>query len=263
MAADRCPEIKDGLQCVLPVGHTEPHQLPADSGWGGPAPIPSIAVVAPQTVPAAGSIDPAGVNPLAGAGAYPVRLMIDPTKTSMHRLWGIPFFGVLARIILAIPVLVGITIIGFVLYIATYVSWIPVLFTGRQADWIYALMATYIDLGSRGGAYVCLLVGGYPLSSDFGVRVEIDRNQHFNRLWGIPFFGVLARTILLIPHFVVLAILWIVAFFLVFVNWIPVLVTGRQADAIVRFLGGTIRWTMRVDAYASLVASPYPPFSLD
>lgn len=52
MAADRCPAIKDGLQCVLLTGHTEPHQLPADPGWAEsvayPMPAPASPVLAPQ-----------------------------------------------------------------------------------------------------------------------------------------------------------------------------------------------------------------------
>ena len=42
MAIERCPATKDGQQCVLTAGHTQPHELPADPGWALPtaAPVP-------------------------------------------------------------------------------------------------------------------------------------------------------------------------------------------------------------------------------
>jgi hypothetical protein len=36
-APQRCSAVKDGQQCVLAAGHTEPHQLQADPGWAAPA----------------------------------------------------------------------------------------------------------------------------------------------------------------------------------------------------------------------------------
>lgn len=44
------------------------------------------------------------------------------------------------------------------------------------------------------------------------------------------------------------------------VSWIPVLLTGRQAPAIVSFIGGLYRWTIRVAAYGLLLSGTYPPF---
>lgn len=50
----RCTATKDGLQCVLPAGHAEPHQAPiADPGWVVP-PSP----IAPSAPPTAAAIVP-------------------------------------------------------------------------------------------------------------------------------------------------------------------------------------------------------------
>jgi hypothetical protein len=46
------------------------------------------------------------------------------------------------------------------------------------------------------------------------------------------------------------------------VSWIPVLVSGKQADGIVDYLGGVYRWGVRVTAYAFLLTGTYPPFRL-
>ena len=54
LTTERCPAIKDGLQCVLAVGHTEPHQLPADPGWAPAAASATVATQAPAAAPIAG-----------------------------------------------------------------------------------------------------------------------------------------------------------------------------------------------------------------
>jgi hypothetical protein len=212
-------------------------------------------------------VDQAATIPIAtaapGAGGYPLRLFIDPAKSSMNRLWGIPYFGVLARAILAVPVYLVVVLLGIAVYLTVFVSWIPVLFTGKQAGWVYALFGTYFRWAWRVTAYLLLLVGGYPISDDSGARIELDRNQHFNQLWGIPFLGPWVRGFLLIPHLIVLFFLSIVVGFLLLVSWIPVLINGRQAKPIVDWMAGFVRWYMRVAAYLALVVSPYPPFSLN
>ncbi len=200
-------------------------------------------------------------SPAPGTG-YPVRLRIDGSRTSMSRLWGIPILGVLVRSILAIPLYLVLGLVSLAVSLTMLVSWIPVLFTGRQAGWVYGVNSFYVDWTARLGAYLLLLVGGYPLSGDFGARVEVDRDQRFSRLWGIPLLGILIRSIVLIPHYIVLAFLGIAVGFLGLVNWIPVLLLGRQAEPIVTLVGGYLRWTARLNAYVLLVASPYPPFSL-
>ena len=45
------------------------------------------------------------------------------------------------------------------------------------------------------------------------MAVTIDAGEVQNRLWGIPFLGVAVRSILLIPHFLVILVLSIAARF--------------------------------------------------
>jgi hypothetical protein len=46
-------------------------------------------------------------------------------------------------------------------------------------------------------------------------------------------------------------------------TWVPVLLNGRTADWVVRWIGGFYRWSIRVSAYAFLLTGKYPPFSLE
>ncbi len=103
----------------------------------------------------------------------------------------------------------------------------------------------------------------YPLAPDaYPVNVSYDREAPINRLWGIPFIGQLVRWVLLIPHFLVMFLLAIVAAIQLLVAWIPVLILGRFPGWGYRWTGGLLAYSQRVQAYAMLMTSTYPPFAL-
>jgi hypothetical protein len=194
--------------------------------------------------------------------AYPVHLSVGPDE-GQNRLWGIPIFGIAVRWIILIPHLILLFFLGIGIYLFAIVNWIPVLINGRQASWGYSLAEAYFTLSARVGMYLSLVTGKYPpigWSGDHPVNVSFERGEPQNRLWGVPFFGVFVRWILLIPHFIVIGILSIVVGLLFLVNWIPVLLNGRQSSAIVNFMVGFYRWTFRVLAYGLLLTGKYPPF---
>jgi hypothetical protein len=95
----------------------------------------------------------------------------------------------------------------------------------------------------------------YPMVTTF------DETVTMSRLWGIPFLGIMVRAFLLIPHFIVLAFYGVLVALVQLVVWIPVLVTGRYPGWGYSIVGGFVRWITRVQAYAILAASAYPPLS--
>ncbi len=65
------------------------------------------------------------------------------------------------------------------------------------------------------------------------------------------------------PHFIVLAVLAIIAFFAVIIAWFSILFTGRYPRGLFDYVVGVTRWGLWVVAYAVLlVTDRYPPFSL-
>lgn len=95
----------------------------------------------------------------------------------------------------------------------------------------------------------------------YPVQVTFERPATNGRFWAIPFLGILARVVLLIPHLVVLYFVGICVFGAVLVLWIPVLVNGRYPAWGYRLVGGYIRWSARLSSFTYGLTDRYPtPF---
>jgi len=74
---------------------------------------------------------------------------------------------------------------------------------------------------------------------------------------------VAVRIFMVIPQFIVLALLSLAAYVVTVIGWFGALFTGRLPVFAADFLTGYLRWMTRVYAYTFLLTDVYPPFSLD
>ncbi|MGH2926359.1 MAG: DUF4389 domain-containing protein [Solirubrobacterales bacterium] len=201
---------------------------------------------------------------------YPLTFSVDYPDRSLNRV------STGFRIFAAIPILIVIaTISGGAWTYSTGTTiaitgsgllFVPpllmILFRRKYPRWWYDWNLEFLRFSNRIYVYLALMDDRYP-STDEHQSVRLDftypnAEQDLNR-W-LP----LVKWFLAIPHFIVLAVLGVLAFFCVVIAWFAILFTGRYPQGLFGIVEGVLRWSNRVTAYAFLLTTDrYPPFGFD
>ena len=89
---------------------------------------------------------------------------------------------------------------------------------------------------------------------DHPIRFIVDDDLRRSRL------TVLFRPLFATPHFVWVALWKLVASLAAVANWVVILVRGRPAAPLHRFVAAYVRYSTHVIAFVFLVANPFPGF---
>jgi hypothetical protein len=204
-----------------------------------------------------------------GDRAYPVRFSVEYPDRELNRL------TTAFRLIVAIPILIlaasigslapgehGWRIAGGTAGLLFLAPLLMILFRQKYPRWWFDWNLELLRFSNRIGVYLALMDDRYPSTDERqGVSLDFpypDAKQGLNR-W-LP----LVKWLLAIPHYILLAFLWIAALISVVIAWFTILFTGRYPRGLFNFVLGVFRWTNRVVGYAFiLVTDEYPPFRLD
>jgi hypothetical protein len=197
----------------------------------------------------------------ANSASYPATFTLDPPEKVAN-------WRPLVNWFLAIPHLLVLSALNSVSEIIGIVSWFIILFTGElpealanfQVMIIRYSVRTYVFAGFLKEEYPPFTFAMTPPDPGDDPRVHVDLAPQLvnrNRL------TVAFRIILVIPQFIVLALLGLAAFVAAVIAFFAVLFTGRWPDGLRDFVVKVIRWSVRVQAYFTLLTDEYPPFALD
>jgi hypothetical protein len=206
-------------------------------------------------------MNPATAHPVTFAVAYPGR-DLDRLTTALRIFTVIPIAIVLA----SIAGYTGEAASGATIAIGgTGLLFIPpllmIVFRERYPQWWFDWNLELLRFTNRVGVYIALMDDRYPSTEDHqAVDLRLPRPDPIHDLnrW-LP----LVKWFLAIPHYIVLAFLYVAVVVVVIVAWFAILITGRYPPALFHFVEGVMRWHNRVLGYAFLlVTDHYPPFSL-
>jgi hypothetical protein len=195
-----------------------------------------------------------GPPPIA-ASDYPVRFDVEyPERLSRWKIF--------LKWLFAIPHLIIVYLLLAVAGILQFIAFFAILFTKRWPRGLFDFTVQIYRWTANVSAYALFLLRDEypPFSGDSGeypVTLEVDYDENLSR------WQIFVKWLLAIPHYIVLLVLLVAVNVTVFIAFFAILFTGRYPRGLFDFAVGTMRWYVRVNAYAHwLMTDRYPPFSL-
>jgi hypothetical protein len=164
------------------------------------------------------------------------------------------------RLILAIPLAIWLYVYAIVAYIAIVIAWFAIVITGRYPRGLYEFVSGFVRFIARFTAYTVLLCDPYPSfggSDDtaYPVRMEFSGPlDPYSRL------KTLVRIILAIPILILRYVMGILLEIGGIAAWFVILITGKLPRGLFDLMVLATSYTVRSDAYLSLLTETYPPF---
>jgi Domain of unknown function (DUF4389) len=189
------------------------------------------------------------------AADYPARFDVEYPERLSH-------WKVLVKWLLAFPHLIIVYLLQLVASLMVLVAFFAVLFTKKWPRGMFDFMVQIQRWTLNVATYAFTLMrdeyppfggeeGEYPLS------FQVDYDENLSR------WMIFVKWLLVLPHLIILTFLAVAAWVVLIIAWFAILFTGRYPRGMFDFVVGTLRWWIRVQAYAHwLMTDRYPPFSL-
>jgi hypothetical protein len=191
----------------------------------------------------------------AAASDYPVAFDVEYPERLSH-------WKVLVKWLFAIPQFIIVYLLQAVNSVIIFIGFFAVLFTKKWPRGLFdfSLMIQRWTFNTYAYALGLLRDEYPPFSGDSGeypLTLEVEYREDLSR------WMIFVKWILAIPHFIVLAFVFLAASLVVLIAFFAILFTGRYPRGLFDFVVGTARWAVRVNAYALwFMTDRYPPFSL-
>lgn len=194
---------------------------------------------------------------------------IYPVFTVKHiqnpnRLYAIPLLGGLFKLVILIPqyIMIFFVVIAFLL-VTIFINPFVVLFTGKYWSIAHSLTVSYASLLTKIMLYLFGLTDKYPgfnfrANEDF--TLDIPCPQTPNRLFAVPFFGGLARYVLLIPFIIFMTVLEFASGIAMVGSSFVVLFTGKYPESAYELSRDYVRTIISYLMYFFGLSDSYPSF---
>jgi hypothetical protein len=146
------------------------------------------------------------------------------------------------------------------------ISFFTVLFTKAIPRPLFEVIVMTYRYQWRTSSFVLWMRNSYPpfsfnmTTQDDGIdpaSVSVEYPPELNR-W-LP----LVKWLLAIPHYIVLALLYVAVVVVAIIAFFAVLFTGRFPTGMRSFIVNVHAWKLRVASYAGFLRDEYPPFALN
>lgn len=162
------------------------------------------------------------------------------------------------RILLAVPHFVWLVLWGLAVWFAVLAAWLIGVFSGRVPEGLHGFIASFLRYLTHVSAYYSLAANPYPSftgAPGYPIDVEIAQPTRQSRL------TIFFRLPLVIPAYVVLYVLGIVANVVMILAWFYSLVAGRLNGGLRDVLAYWLRYNVQTIGYLSLLTQRYPSFA--
>lgn len=197
----------------------------------------------------------------APAGIYPQFSIAHITGPT--RFWAFPLLGGLIKIIILIPVFIELLFVSLYTFVITaFINSLVVLFTGKYWRHAFTMNLAILRLSSKVHLYFIGLTNKYPgfgfQTNGFELNASIPPVS--NRWYAVPFFGGVARVILLVPYFIFSGAVSQGAFLGVIISSLWVLFKGYYPATAYELARDGLRLNLSTSLYFAGIADKYPNF---